>query len=134
MPSETNKKRVHSFRALLIFGALVALCVSDTVGPRLLPLPVAAGHEAMDWQASEDADVTPAPSPGDSLVVRVAMVAPTRKLADGEHHLHITAHAAAGHIKPPGSARPFVKATYSPAPASSAVVSRPPGRAPPPSV
>jgi hypothetical protein len=28
------------WRALLIIGALISLCLSDTVGPRLLPLPV----------------------------------------------------------------------------------------------
>ena len=134
MASGTDKTRALSLRALVIFCALLSLCVSDTVGPRLLPLPGAASASAAGRQAVEGADVTPAPSRGDSAVVRVAMAPPARKHAGAEHQpLHAVAHAAEGLVTPPADARALVQTTYSSVPASPAAVTRPPGRAPPPS-
>ncbi len=120
-------------RALVIFCALLSLCVSDTVGPRLLPLPGAVSVSAAVWQAVEGDDVTPAPWHGDSAAVRVAMAPPARKQAGAEHQpLHATAaHAAEGLVTPPADASAFIPTAYSSVPASPAAVTRPPGRAPP---
>ncbi len=51
-------------RALLVLATLVSLCVSDTVGPRLLPLPGAAASHAANGRALEAVNVTPASSAG----------------------------------------------------------------------
>src|SRR5919112_1139358 len=96
MPSATNKTRALSLRALVIFCALLSLCVSDTVGPRLLPLPGVVTSVAADRQALEGTNVTPTPSRGETAVVRVAMAPPVRKEAGGEQH---TLHVAAGVAK-----------------------------------
>src|SRR3712207_2600339 len=118
MASGTDKTRALSLRALVIFCALLSLCVSDTVGPRLLPLPGAASV-SVGQQAVEGADVTPAPSRGGSAVVREAMAPPIRKHAGAEQQpLHATAHAAEGLITPPADACALVHTTYSSVPAS----------------
>ena len=130
----TGKTRAPGLRALVIFCALLSLCVSDTVGPRLLPLPGAASVLAAGVHAAGGADVTPAPSRGGSAVVREAMAPPARKHAGAEHNsLHVAARAAEPLVTPPADARAFIQTTYTPVPVSPAVTTRPPGRAPPPS-
>lgn len=120
-------------RALFTLGALLSLCVSDTVGPRLLPLPAVAAYSAASTQAAENA--SPAPSGGASKVVRVVMAAPARKQEGaGNHSLHAIPHADGGLVTPPGVVHSFLQTTCPSSPASSAVATRPPGRAPPPSV
>lgn len=126
-------RNIIAVRALFTLGALLSLCVSDTVGPRLLPLPASAGHAPASRQAVENA--SPAPSEGASKVVRVVMAAPSRKQEGAGHHsLHAIPHAGDGLVTPPSVLRTFLQTTCPPSPASSAVVTRPPGRAPPPSV
>lgn len=133
MPSGKDETRALSLRALIIFCALLSLCVSDTVGPRLLPLPAAAAHSASHTQTVEDA--SPAPSGGASELVRVVMAAPARKHDGAGHHsLHAIPHADVRLVTPPGIALTYLQTTCPPSPASSAAVTRPPGRAPPPSV
>ncbi len=130
MAPETDRMRVLSARSLVIFCALLSLCVSDTVGPRLLPLPASA-----DRQAVEGTDVTFAPSRGASAVVREAMAPPARRQAGAERHaLHVTTGVAGGLVKPPAEIPSSSRDSYSPAPHSSAALTRPPGRAPPLSV
>lgn len=133
MPSGSDKTRALSLRALIIFCALLSLCVSDTVGPRLLPLPASAsGSAATAWQAADGADVTPAPSGGETAVVRVAMAAPGRKQAGAEHQpLHDAARAAEVLLTVPAVERQPAHTSYYYVLVTSAAVSRPPGRAPP---
>lgn len=132
MASGADRTRALSLRALVIFCALLSLCVSDTVGPRLLPLPATMESAAADRQAVEGADVTPAPSRGGTAAVREVMAPPARKQAGAERHtLHVTTAVAEGLVKPPAEVPSSPRATYSPAPQSSAAVTRPPGRAPP---
>ena len=120
-------------RALFTLGALISLCVSDTVGPRLLPLPASATRAAAVPQAVEGA--SRAPLGNTSQVVRVAMAAPTPKQEGaGRHSLHLIPHADVELVTPPCVARTFLQTTSTPSPAASAAVTRPPGRAPPPSV
>lgn len=40
------KARPYSPRAFLIYAALVCLCISDGIGPRLVPYPASGGGEA----------------------------------------------------------------------------------------
>ncbi len=135
MVSGTNKTRALGLRAFVVVCALLSLCVSDTVGPRLLPLPGATAHTGVVRQAVEGTDLTPAPSRGDSAVVREAMAPPARKEAGRERHtLHVTAGVDEALVRPPVGVPSSARTTYPPAPQSSAAVTRPPGRAPPFSV
>lgn len=120
-------------RALFTLGVLLSLCVSDTVGPRLLPLPAVAAHAAAHPLTVEA--FSTAPSEPNPTVVRVAMAAPARRQEGAGHHLlQAATPACGGHITPPGEARTFRQTTCSQSPISSAAVTRPPGRAPPLSV
>lgn len=122
-------------RALVIFCALLSLCVSDTVGPRLLPLPEATARMAADRQAFESKGLNPTPSRGNPAVVREAIAPAARKQAGAERHApHFTAGVAEGLVEPPAVILSSAQAAYSPAPQSSAAVTRLPGRAPPLSV
>jgi hypothetical protein len=135
MPSVTVKTKALRLRALLIIGALVSLCVSDTVGPRLLPLPVATGHAASERQPLENIEITSAPSGGNSIVARESMAAPARKQAGAERHSpHVASHAACGLFLPTFDAVAFTHTTCALILPSSAKTTRPPGRAPPLSV
>ena len=53
MVSGMNKTRALGLRAFVIFCALLSLCVSDTVGPRLLPLPGAVVTTTADRRYSK---------------------------------------------------------------------------------
>lgn len=137
MASVTYRTRALGLRALIVLAALASLCVSDAVGPRLLlPQPGAAAARAAAYQAAfEEGDVTPAPSREHPGLARVTMAVPARKQAGAEHHSpHIHTHAAEPFAAPTCGALTFGQSTYSPAHTSSAAVTRPPGRAPPPSV
>jgi hypothetical protein len=135
MAPGTNKTRAPSLRAFVVVYALLSLCVSDTVGPRLLPLPEAVTTTAADRHILEGADVTPAPTRQDTAVVRVAMAPPARKEAGGGRHtLHVTAGVVEARVRPPVEVPSSTWTTCSPASQSSAAVTRPPGRAPPLSV
>ena len=127
--------KLTAARVLIILCALLSLCVSDTVGPRLLPLPEAAARSAAGWHAIEGIDVTPTPSRGDSTFIREAMSSPARKQAGAERHtLHVTAGVAKTLVRPPAEIPSSVRTTYAPAPLSSSAATPPPGRGPPLSV
>ncbi len=135
MASGTDRTRALSVRALVIFYALLSLCVSDTVGPRLLPLPEAAARTAADRQAVESTGLNPTPSRGDSAVAREAIAPAARRQAGTQRHsLHVAAGVAEGLVEPPTFLPSSARAGYSSAPQSSAALTRPPGRAPPLSV
>lgn len=122
-------------RVLITLGALLSLCFSDTVGPRLLPLPAVYEYAATARPVFEDAGVSPAHPRGEPETIRVAMAQPARKQAGvGQSHLHVAAHASERLIKPPTAARSSVQTAYPSIIATSAATTRPPGRAPPPSV
>src|SRR5262245_20700567 len=44
MKSRLSRKVVFPHRAILILGALISLCASDSAGSRLFPLPTAGTH------------------------------------------------------------------------------------------
>lgn len=122
-------------RVLITLGALLSLCLSDTVGPRLLPLPAADEYAATARHVFGDAGVAPAHPRGEPETVRVAMAQPARRQAGAEQSpLHVAAHASERLVKPPVAAPTSFQTACPLGAATSAAPTRPPGRAPPPSV
>lgn len=135
MAGKFTRQGSLAMRVLITLGALLSLCLSDTVGPRLLPLPAADEYAATARHVFGDAGVSPVHPRGEPETVRVAMAQPARRQAGAEQsHLHVTAHAAAGLIKLPVAAPTSFQTACPLVAATSAATTRPPGRAPPPSV
>ena len=121
------------WRALLIIGALISLCLSDTVGPRLLPLPVtelATTAPAEGWPSPETtASRTPPSSKG--LGSRVDMAASSQNRAGVDHkHMQEAAQSSSVLQAPAGIILDTLNA-YKPLYSLATQVSRPPGRGPP---
>jgi len=136
MNQDDVKAGTVKWRALLIIGALISLCLSDTVGPRLLPLPVsevviasADGHSGAEPAASR------APSPTKDASPRVEMAATAQNRAGADYrHGQVATHALRGVIEPPRGVILDTPNACRPLYSFAALVSRPPGRAPPPLV
>jgi hypothetical protein len=122
------------WRALLIIGALISLCLSDTVGPRLLPLPVSelVTTAPVEGQPGPEpaASRTPAPTKGTSPRVEMAATAQTRAGADHKH-VQVAAHTPRGVLQAPAVVILDTLNAYQPLYSLTAQVSRPQGRAPP---
>ena len=134
MRPDDIKEGTVKWRALLIIGALVSLCLSDTVGPRLLPLPVsevititsAEGQQATELSASSG------PVPTKGVSPRVEMVATAQNRAGADHqHGQVATHALRGVFDAPPGIILDGLSVYQPLYSLSALASRPPGRAPP---
>lgn len=127
------KAGMVKWRALLIIGALVSLCLSDGVGPRLMPLPVpeAATASAEVPQGSAPA-ASRVPSPVKGSGPRVEMAATAHSRAGSPDQQAQTAtHAPQGMFEAPAVIILKVRGAYGPLLSFTAPVSRPPGRGPP---
>lgn len=127
------KSRIVKWRSLLIIGALISLCLSDSVGPRLLPLPVLqvvtaspGGQQGIEPTASR----VPSPTKGSSPRVEMA-AAPQNRASGGHQHVQVATHAPTGVFEAPAYIILGVTATYEPLCSFSSPATRPPGRAPP---
>jgi len=127
------KAEMAKLRALLILGALVSLCLSDSVGPRLMPLPVSevvaasAGAKLCDEFAASRA-----PSSTKGLITRMEMAATAQNRASARHQQMQTAtHAAQGMFEAPAVSILKIHGAYAPLFSFATPVLRPPGRAPP---
>ena len=121
------------WRALLIIGALVSLCLSDGVGPRLMPLPVSdAATASAEAQQGIDPAASRAPSPKKGSGPRIEMAATAQNRAGARHQQAPTAtHAPQGMLEAPAVIILKVRGAYGPLLSFTAPVSRPPGRGPP---
>jgi hypothetical protein len=131
MTLKTTRLRLTGPRALLIVIALVSLCVSDNIGPRLLPLPVSPEFSTAATQGSQD-DASPLPASGESTCFRVPIIAQIHKRGSLQPEPPPPATHAPGHAP----AQPVNARTSSQRPSASLLVtsvpvSRPSGRAPP---
>jgi hypothetical protein len=122
------------WRALLIIGALISLCLSDTVGPRLLPLPtseLATTAEALGRPGPAPAASRTPPS-SKSLGPRVDMAATSQNRAGADHkHMQVAAHSPRSVLQAPAGIILSTLNVFKPLYSLTAQVSRPPGRAPP---
>lgn len=127
------KAGMVKWRALLIIGALVSLCLSDGVGPRLMPLPVSeAATASADVQQSNAPAATRVPSPVKGSIPRVEMAATAQNRAGARHQQVQTAtHAPQGMSDAPAVIILKVRGAYWPLLSFTTPVSRPPGRGPP---
>lgn len=130
----TTIARLLELRALVIIGVLVFLCVSNNVGPRLLPLPISSESTSVEDVLTEGMDNAlsrlPANSKADSF--RVAIIAPTNRRAGAENSpLSVEAHAPDNSFVPPGNADSSEHFLYTSHPVTPAMVSRSSGRGPP---
>lgn len=73
MRLQSTTREIFRQRAILILGALVSLCVSDSAGPRLLPLPnTITAASTVSFSSSEF--VLPAPQ-NSERTAHMAMIA-----------------------------------------------------------
>lgn len=131
MKQLVNTARLLNPRAVLIVGASALLCISDGVGPRLLPLPALV----------ETASPTPAHERGDAAsrtpsrvrtTTRVEMVpAPQARAAAERQPQQAAAHTPKFILPLPRLAQSRGQDFRTHARESSAHFSRPQGRAPP---
>jgi hypothetical protein len=125
MTHETVKARALRPNALLVFCALFSLCVSDNVGPRLLPLPDLSSTRGQAEQRT--------PADGGTGRARVEMVSAPQNRSGAERQ----SPQAAPHAPPckpeapPTPRRSRRPELDAPAAESSAPFSRPESRGPP---
>ena len=131
MTKGTATTRALTRRALLIFGALVSLCVSENVGPRLLPLP-ASPEVAAQGASDPGQTISRASSKGKSAGARVQIVSNPQSRAGVERHASVTAtRAEKFDLAPPPNPAVLRRGLHPTVPESTAPFSRPKGRAPP---
>lgn len=126
--------KLRAARVSLILGVLVSLCVSDNVGPRLLPLPLASAPELASVPRLSDPGraASHTPSRGRTGEARVEMVSAPQNRAGAERPSpHGAAHAPKFELAAPPAPHSPGREPYAPSAESSARFSRPKGRAPP---
>lgn len=117
-------------RALLILGALGSLCVSDSAGPRLLPLPNPTTAEAtVSFSAADFA--SPAPQSSERTAHMAMIAGQQYRVRDRHQHIQpaILAPEQSSNI-PPTEAQCIAQVDDLPNP-KAAFLSIPKGRAPP---
>ena len=132
MASDAAITKLSAARILIILGALVSLCVSDNVGPRLLPLPTVSEPASTLGPYERGQAASRTPSHGRSHGARVEMVSAPQSRSGAERQSpHAASHALKFELAvPPASPSPR-RELYQPSAESSAPFSRPKGRAPP---
>lgn len=120
-------------RLIFIIGALVSLCISDNVGPRLLPLPSSQVITlAVQSRLGSGSAATriPAPTQGSSPRVEMA-VTPQYRAGDRHQQVLPATHAPQVGLEPPVNILQEAPNNYRPLFSLVALVSVPAGRAPP---
>ncbi len=124
--------KVSAARVLIILGVLVSLCVSDNVGPRLLPLPPIPELASGPSLTGSGQAASRAPSRGRTAGARVEMVSAAQSRAGAERQSpQAAAHSPKFELAVPSTHNSLKRESYPPLGESSAPFSRPKGRAPP---
>ena len=131
MARDAAMNRLTAARVLIILGVLVSLCVSDNVGPRLLPLPSLAELPSAPgvfdpWRAASRA-----PSHGRTERARVEMVTAPQSRVGAERQSPHAAAAPKFELAVPPAPRTLRREPYPPSAERSVPFARPLGRAPP---
>jgi hypothetical protein len=132
MAGDAAMTKFPAARALLILGVLASLCVSDNVGPRLLPLPVPSELASVPGPSDRAEAATHAPAQGGNDGARVEMVsAPQGRAGAVRQSPQAAAHAQKFDLAIPYAPRLPRREPRTPFAETSALLSRPKGRAPP---
>jgi hypothetical protein len=132
MARDAATTKFQAARVLLILGVLASLCVSDNVGPRLLPLPLTAGLASAPAPSDWGQAASPTPSHGRTTGARVEMVSATQSRAGAERQSpQAAAQAPKFELAAPLVLPSLRRELYPPSAESSPPFSRPKGRAPP---
>ena len=132
MASGSDTTKLSAARILIILGVLVSLCVSDNVGPRLLPLPTVSETASTPGPPARGQAASRTPAHSRSHGARVEMVSAPQSRAGAERQSpHVAAHAPKFELVIPFLPPSTGRGLYPPPAESSAPFSRPKGRAPP---
>ena len=132
MASDAALFKLPATRVLLILGVLASLCVSDNVGPRLLPLPPLPELASASETPGRGHAASRTPAHGRMTGARVEMVSAPQSRAGAERQSPQTAaHAPKFELVVPSAPHTLTRELYPPSSESSAPFSRPKGRAPP---
>lgn len=127
-----NTARLLNPRAVRVVGVLVSLCVSDNVGPRLLPLPVTPEFASAPVLSDQGQAASRTPSHGGTVGSRVEMVSASQSRAGAERQSpHAAAHTPEFKLAIPSAPHSLRRELYPSLAESSVPFSRPKGRAPP---
>lgn len=135
MRQSRNKAGLFWHRAIVVAGALVCLCISDSAGPRLLPLPPTLIVVVNSFSLASGPCASRIPGPNREPSPHFEMVARAQYRARDRHHqVQPATHApqASLQLQPINLARTPV--TYAPLDYNTVSLSIPSGRAPPRSV
>ena len=119
-------------RVFIILGVLVSLCVSDNVGPRLLPLPSVSELASAPRAFDSGEAASRAPARGKTKGARVEMVtAPQSRTGAERQSPDAAARSLKFELAVPPAPRFLRPELYPPSAESSTPFARPKGRAPP---
>lgn len=132
MTQASKKSVLFSRRALLVFGALLCLCASDSAGPRLLPLPALNVTSTVRTFSPDSTGASRRPSPNKEPNVYLQMVAGSQYRArDYQSDAQPATPALQASCQLQANALATAPETYASLKFKSAPLSIPAGRAPP---
>lgn len=133
MKQASNKPGLFSRRAILFVGTLLCLCISDSAGLRLLPLPDPGLPFAVSASPHEsEACASQTPSPNKAPRTYLQMVAGSQYRArDRHYHVQPATHAPVASCQLQPSSLTTTPETYAPLNLGAPLLSIPAGRAPP---
>jgi hypothetical protein len=133
MKSRLNTNALFPHRAILVLGALLCLCISDSAGPRLFPLPTAGTNpEVSESSLQGCAYASRTPDQNREPNAYLQMVAASQYRArDCHHHGQQATHAPHGFCQPQLSSLTTTPDTYAPLNFKTKFHSIPTGRGPP---
>jgi hypothetical protein len=131
MTHQTITSRVFNLRAALVIAALISLCVSKNVGPQFLPLPGLSQQAAESQPETQLNNASRFPS-SESDDFRVPMVGRTHKRVSTELQPQpLATFALRSAFEQPIDGRTTHDCSCAILFFTSALVTQPPGRAPP---
>lgn len=123
--------KLTAARVFIILGVLVSLCVSDNVGPRLLPLPSVSELASAPGAFNPGEAASRAPAHRKTAGARVEMVTAPQSRAGAERQSAHAAGAPKFELAVPLAPRSPRLELNPPSAEISAPFARPKGRAPP---
>ena len=134
MKTRLSENPVFAKRAILVLGVLLCLCVSDSAGPRLFPLPASAGVnvEAEAFSAASCLGVSQTQNQNREPHAYLQMVAASQYRARDCHSQgQLATHAPHRFCQSQSTALITTAETYAPFNIKTEFLSVPTGRAPP---